>query len=379
MSWALGDRRRRLALTGAISVAVLLAPALSAASAPVTVSASVPTAASAAPADVPGYPRQTLLTEPPADPADAAIKLGLTPYHEIAPRLNALQAGSDRVSVEVIGQTVTGREVYFVTLTAPETSAQARQQEQMRTRILEQSAQAAGDRGLARTYKTPIFINNNIHGNEWEGTDAALRLIEDYASSDDPTVLRTLQSSRIYLVVSINPDGRHRQHPGQRLRLRHEPGLHHGHPARGRGRARRLDPHPADGDARPARLCQRHTHRADHPAARGELRLRPVHLPRLSQRAGDGAGHPRPGLHRGRRCPATADPVPGLGRGLGRLAADLHPAVRHLPRGPRRAHGGDPAAGQQRLLHCCPPKSCAGARRSTPTSHRPRWRPRSPT
>lgn len=156
-----------------------------------------------------GYPRQTTLVEPPADPADASIKLGLTPYHAIAPKLNELQQSSQRVSAEVLGQTVTGRELYLVTLTAPESAAESKQQDRMRERILRQPEQAANDQGLATNYKTPIFLNNNIHGNEWEGTDAALRLIEDYATSDDPAVLETLEQSRIYVVVTMNPDGRH--------------------------------------------------------------------------------------------------------------------------------------------------------------------------
>ena len=40
----------------------------------------------------------------PENPADKSIKLGLIPYHGIAPKLNALQAASDRVSAEVVGQ-----------------------------------------------------------------------------------------------------------------------------------------------------------------------------------------------------------------------------------------------------------------------------------
>ena len=58
---------------------------------------------------------------------------------------------------------------------------------------------------------------------------------------------------------------------------------------------------------------------------------------------------------------ARADPVPGPGGGLGRLAADLHPAVRGLPRHGRRAHRGDPARREQRRLRrACP---CAELRR----------------
>ncbi|WP_202613565.1 M14 family zinc carboxypeptidase [Ornithinimicrobium cerasi] len=163
----------------------------------------------AAPVVEAGYPRRTVLPEPAPDPGDAALRLGLTPYSDIARRLNAAQAGSDRVSTEVVATTATGREVVLVTLTAPESLAQARQQATMRDRVTRLPAQAARDRGLARSYKVPVFLNANIHGNEYEGTDAALRLVEDYATSQDPEVLETLERSRIHLVVSMNPDGRH--------------------------------------------------------------------------------------------------------------------------------------------------------------------------
>lgn len=51
-----------------------------------------------------GYPREQVLTPDPVNPADKSVKLGLTPYHAIAPRLNALQQLGDRVSVEVAGR-----------------------------------------------------------------------------------------------------------------------------------------------------------------------------------------------------------------------------------------------------------------------------------
>ncbi len=155
-----------------------------------------------------GYPRQQVLDEPAANESDAAIKLGLMPYHQIAPELNRLQEASDRVSAEVIGQSAEGRDLYLVTLTAPESRGHARVQELMKNRIKDDAAQAARSGSIPRHYKTPIFINNNIHGNEWEGTDAAMRLISEYATSDDPTIEQTLDTSRIYVVVTMNPDGR---------------------------------------------------------------------------------------------------------------------------------------------------------------------------
>ncbi|HWM03008.1 MAG TPA: M14 family zinc carboxypeptidase [Actinophytocola sp.] len=155
-----------------------------------------------------GYPRQTQLRVYPEDPADKSIKLGLTPYHAIAPKLNELQAISRRVSVEVAGQTGLGRDLYRVTLTAPERSAQSRQQDAWREMIENDPERAARDKRLDREYKAPVWINNNIHGNEWEGTDAALRQIEYLATTRDQAARRLLEHSRIYFNVTANPDGR---------------------------------------------------------------------------------------------------------------------------------------------------------------------------
>ncbi|RJK96515.1 peptidase M28 [Vallicoccus soli] len=155
-----------------------------------------------------GFPRQTVLRTFPVDEADRSIKLGLVPYHEIARRLNALQRTSDRVSVEVTGRSALGRDLYLVTVTAPETPAQARRQEAMKQRILADPERAAQDRAIARDYKVPVFVNANIHGNEWEGTDASLRVIEELATSSDREVAALLRTTRVYFTVSANPDGR---------------------------------------------------------------------------------------------------------------------------------------------------------------------------
>ncbi|WP_153397803.1 M14 family zinc carboxypeptidase [Ornithinicoccus halotolerans] len=159
--------------------------------------------------EVGSYPRKTRLTEPRVDSQDASLPLGLAPYHALARELNELQASSDRVSVEVIGTTVTGRELYLATLTAPETNGEGARQARMAERIRHQPAQAARDQALLRDYKAPVLVNANIHGNEWDGTDAALRLLRDYATTEDPAKVHDLEHTRIHLVLSANPDGRH--------------------------------------------------------------------------------------------------------------------------------------------------------------------------
>ncbi|MEU9451613.1 M14 family zinc carboxypeptidase [Streptomyces sp. NPDC048277] len=155
-----------------------------------------------------GYPRQQVLSADPVNPADRSIRLGLTPYHGIAPELNALQRLGDRVSVEVTGRSAGGHRLYLVTVTAPETPAQTRAQERMRDLIENAPAKAAEDASLKAGYKTPVFFNANIHGDEWEGTDASLKLIERLASANDARTRELLAHSRLYFDITANPDGR---------------------------------------------------------------------------------------------------------------------------------------------------------------------------
>lgn len=177
--------------------------------APATASAlpAVPPRASDV-ADVRGYPQRSALPVWPDNPADASIPIGVIAYDDIAPKLNALQAASDRVSARVAGKSAGGYDLYAVTVTAPESRADARQQEIWKRRIEDEPAWAQRDRQLLAGYKTPLFVNANIHGNEWEGTDAALRVIEDLATSSSPEVAGLLRRNRLVFNVTANPDGR---------------------------------------------------------------------------------------------------------------------------------------------------------------------------
>ncbi|MEU6913640.1 M14 family zinc carboxypeptidase [Streptomyces olindensis] len=159
-------------------------------------------------ADTRGYPRRQTLSPDPVNPGDKSLKLGLTPYHGIAPKLNALQRLGDRVSVEVTGRSAGGHRLYLVTVTAPETAREARAQERMRDLIENAPATAAESREIRRDYKTPVFVNSNIHGNEWEGTDAALRIVERLATAKDAGTRDLLAHSRLYFNITANPDGR---------------------------------------------------------------------------------------------------------------------------------------------------------------------------
>ncbi|KSU54764.1 M14 family zinc carboxypeptidase [Microbacterium enclense] len=154
------------------------------------------------------YPVQSELKVFPDLPEDASIARGVRPYDEIAPFLNTLMDTSDRVSAQVVGTSAQGRDIYLVTVTTPETAAQTAQQADWRDLIKADPAAAAADATLQSEYKVPMWFNGNIHGNEWEGTDATLNYIEDLATSTDPATTEMLSDHRVYFTVTNNPDGR---------------------------------------------------------------------------------------------------------------------------------------------------------------------------
>ena len=84
-------------------------------------------------------------------------------------------------------------------------------------------------------FKVPVFINGSIHGNEYPGTDAAMRLIETFAYDDSPEVQAILEN--VILIVNVVPEPRRSRagHPAERQRLRHQPRLAYARPSPRRG------------------------------------------------------------------------------------------------------------------------------------------------
>lgn len=154
------------------------------------------------------YPYQPKLRAYPPNPSDATRRNGTVSHADLALRLNRLMRQSDRVSTQVVGESSEGRDLYLVTVTAPERRPQTARQTAWREEIRERPAHAARDRALRAGYKTPIWFTANIHGDEWEGTDAALRVIETLAAADDAATADLLERHRIAFSLSLNPDGR---------------------------------------------------------------------------------------------------------------------------------------------------------------------------
>ncbi|HET8651562.1 MAG TPA: M14 family zinc carboxypeptidase [Gaiellaceae bacterium] len=138
------------------------------------------------------------------------------PYYAIGCTLDSIAARSNgRMTVERFGQSALGRDKYLVVINALDTKAQRRgyaNWKKVRRFALEDPAYA--QKILARVgdkVKVPLFVQGGIHGNEYEGVDAAMQVIERLATTPygtDPEVDKILDQSFVIFNPVQNPDGR---------------------------------------------------------------------------------------------------------------------------------------------------------------------------
>ncbi len=133
---------------------------------------------------------------------------GLIPYHEVAPRLREIDRQSNRVQVEVMGQSAQGRDIYLVTVSDPSAGGRFGRYKALRNLMLRDPAEAQRRAAEFEDFKVPVFVNGSIHGNEWEGVDASMALIERLAFSNDPETLAILENTIVLFNPVQNPDGR---------------------------------------------------------------------------------------------------------------------------------------------------------------------------
>ncbi|HEV2874966.1 MAG TPA: M14 family zinc carboxypeptidase, partial [Thermoleophilaceae bacterium] len=136
------------------------------------------------------------------------------PYYAIGCTLEDIQSRSGgRMSLEVIGQSSTGRDMYGVVINSRETRAQRDSYDRLREALRNalDDPERAKELVARRDVKVPIFVQGGIHGNEYEGVDAAMRAIELLATTpygDDPEIDALLDHAVVVFNVIQNPDGR---------------------------------------------------------------------------------------------------------------------------------------------------------------------------
>ncbi len=129
-------------------------------------------------------------------------------YSEIAPKLREIEVNSNRVKIDVIGQSAGGRNLFLATVSAPDAMGRLGKYQAIRNTMLKDPEKAQEMIDKFGDFKVPVFVNGSIHGNEYPGTDAAIRLIETLAYQDTPEVQDILNNVILLVNVVQNPDGR---------------------------------------------------------------------------------------------------------------------------------------------------------------------------
>ncbi len=146
------------------------------------------------------------------------------PYCEVAPMLREFEVTSERVKVEVMGESTEGRDLFLVTVADPDTLEDLESQQAFRELMVDDPNEALemlddsddewddddedDDDWDVDDVKLPFYLHASIHGDEYPGVDASLELIETLAYSEDDEVLELLDNMILLVNVVANPDGR---------------------------------------------------------------------------------------------------------------------------------------------------------------------------
>ncbi len=130
-------------------------------------------------------------------------------YSEIAPKLREIQKNSNkRIRVKVMGKSAGGRNLFLVTVAAPGDDGRFGHYKRLRRLMIRNPEKALEKIEDFDDFKVPVFINGSIHGDEYPGTDACMRLIEQLAYDNSPEVQAVLDNIILLINVVQNPDGR---------------------------------------------------------------------------------------------------------------------------------------------------------------------------
>jgi hypothetical protein len=150
------------------------------------------------------------------DPADPPGSFPHIPHYAIGCTLADIRDRSrGRMKLEVIGKSSQGRNMYGVVINRLRTRHEKRAYLNwlaVRSVALESPNLALKLlRRMGDDVKVPVLIQGAIHGNEYEGVDAAIDIIEKFATTpygEDPNVDEILSNAILVFNPIQNPDGR---------------------------------------------------------------------------------------------------------------------------------------------------------------------------
>ena len=123
---------------------------------------------------------------------------------QIVDYLKALDASSDRMTVEQYGETYEKRPLLLLTITSPENQKHIGEIKGQHRALSNPAASVGLD---IETMPIVVWLGYSVHGNEASGSNAAVRVAYTLASAQGPEIEQMLARTVILLDPMINPDG----------------------------------------------------------------------------------------------------------------------------------------------------------------------------
>ncbi len=139
-------------------------------------------------------------------PVGADRKLASWP--KVVAYLRAVDAASDRISIESAGTSTQGNEMLVVVLTSEANQRNLDRYREISRRLANPDGLSDAEaRALIAEGKTIALITCTIHSTEVGSTQMAMEFVHDVATTQDPALLSWLDDAILLLMPSINPDG----------------------------------------------------------------------------------------------------------------------------------------------------------------------------
>lgn len=128
-------------------------------------------------------------------------------HDKLVQYMYALDQASDRISLEVIGQSHEGRPLILLTITAPANHKNIEHIRGQHVKLTDPSASGSLD---VKNMPAVFYMGHSIHGNEPSGTNASLLSAYYLAAAQGKKIEEYLNNTIILLDPSFNPDGMQR-------------------------------------------------------------------------------------------------------------------------------------------------------------------------
>ncbi|MBI4473902.1 MAG: hypothetical protein HY646_14640 [Acidobacteria bacterium] len=132
----------------------------------------------------------------------------LADWQQITNYFNEVDRGSDRIKVDVIGQTTLKKPFLLATITSPENHARLARYQEITRRLADPRGLSAEEAGrLIGEGKSVIAITCSVHATEVAAAQMSMELAFSLATSNSAEVKNILDNVIFLLVPSLNPDG----------------------------------------------------------------------------------------------------------------------------------------------------------------------------